>query len=310
MSTGVASYKAVARDVTVKVKDGIAAATPFYPQLATIVPSTGKSEKYSWLGSMPGMREWLGPRHFKQIEGADFEIRNKHWESSLELLKTDIDDDQIGMFGNLGMQLGMEAAYHPDELMVDIMTGGETSVCFDGQYFFDTDHVWGDSGTQSNDLSATVVDRDDITPEEFRTLWHNALVAMLGFKRDNGKPYMRPRIKQLDGLVITVPLSMYIVAEKALNQPIVVEGGAGVSNFIVNKPMLLPLATMPDYKFDLYHTADPIKPFAFQARKALTVQTKGIDDIEFKELKVMTEARYNLGYLAWFKAVRTTVSTA
>ncbi|QEF98155.1 Mu-like prophage major head subunit gpT [Stieleria maiorica] len=310
MSTGVASYKAIARDVTVKVKDGIKSATPFYPQLATIVPSTGASEKYSWLGSMPGMREWLGPRQFKQIEGADYELKNKKWESSLELLKDDIDDDQIGMLGNLGMQLGTEAAYHPDELMIDVMTAGESSLCFDGQYFFDTDHVWGDSGTQSNDLAKTVVDRDDITPAEFRTLWHEALVAMLGFKRDNGKPYMRPRIKQLDGLIIAVPLSMYIVAEKALNQPIVVEGGAGVSNFVVNKPMLLPLATMPDYKFDLYHTADPIKPFTFQARKPLKVQTKGMDDIEFKEMKVMTEARYNLGYLAWFKAVRTTISTA
>ena len=33
---------------------------------------------------------------------------------------------------------------------------GEATVCYDGQYFFDTDHVEGDSGTQSNDLSVDI----------------------------------------------------------------------------------------------------------------------------------------------------------
>ena len=310
MSTGVATYKAVARDVTVKVEDAIAASNPFYPQLATIVPSMGADEKYSWLGSMPGMREWLGPRQFKQVEGADYTLANKHWESSLEILKTDVDDDRVGMLGMLSEQLGTEAAYHPDQLMLEAMIAGESATCFDGQYFFDTDHVWGDSGSQSNDLADTAVDSDNITPLEVRTYIHKALVKMLGFKRDNGQPYMRPRIERLSNLLCVVPLSMYVAAEKALNQAIVVEGGAGVSNFMVNNVQLLPLATFPDKKLDLYHLGDAIKPYVFQARQPLTVQSKGESDIEFKELKVMTEARYNVGYLAWWKAVRTTITTA
>ena len=310
MATGVATYKAVARDVTVTVEDAVSASAPFYPQLATIIPSTGEDEKYSWLGSMPGMREWLGPRQFKQLEAADYVLRNKHWESSLELQKTSIDDDRVGMFGMLAQQLGTEAAFHPDELMMEAMIAAESQTGFDGQFFFDTDHSWGDSGTQSNDLADTAVDSDAITPAEFRNYVHKALVAMLGFKRDNGKPYMRPRIERLSNLLVVVPLSLYVTAEKALSQAIVVEGGAGVSNFMVNQVQLLPLATFPDKKIDLYHLGDPIKPYVFQARQPLRVQTKGADDIEFKEIKVMTEARYNVGYLGWWKAVRTTVGTA
>lgn len=310
MPTGVADYEAVARGVTQRVRMMIRESTPFYPELATIVPSTGEDEKYAWLGAMPGMREWFGPRQFKQLEAANYVLPNKHWESSLEILKTSIRDDRVGIFQPLADKLASEAAYHPDELMMEAMIAGESELCFDGQYFFDTDHLWGESGTQSNDLADTAVNSDAITPAEIRTYIHKALVAMLGFKQDNGKPYMRPRIERLNNLLVVVPLSMYVNAEKALQQTIVVEGGAGVSNFLVQSVRLLPLATFPAKKIDLYHLGDSIKPYVFQSREPLRVQSKGEDDIEFKELKVMTEARYNVGYLAWWKAVRTTIATA
>jgi phage major head subunit gpT-like protein len=306
MTVGVATYRAVARDVTQLVEDAVSAATPFYPQLCTVVPSAGADEKYAWLGSMPGMREWLGPRQFKQLLGADYTLANKHFESSLELLKTDIRDDRLGMMTMLAQQLGAEAAYHPDELLVAAMTNAESATCFDGQAFFDTDHSMGDSGTQSNDLSFAAATGTTPTPAEFRDAVHASLKAMLGFKRDNGKPYIRPTIGALGNLLVTVPVSLYDIANKAFGQAIVVEGGAGVSNFVIETPRILTVANLPDSKFDLYHLGDAIKPYVFQAREALRVQTKGEDDIEFKEIKVMTEARYNVGYLAWWKAVRTT----
>jgi phage major head subunit gpT-like protein len=306
MSVGVATYKAVARDVTQLVEDAVETATPFYPQLCTIVNSNGADEKYSWLGSFPGMREWLGPRQFKQLLAADFTLANKHFESSLEILKTDIDDDRLGMMGMMAAQLGQEAAYHPDELLVSAINNAEAATCFDGQFFFDTDHVYGDSGTQSNDLSYAAATGTTPTPAEFRDAFHAALKAMLAFKRDNGKPYQRPTIGALGNLLVTVPVSLYDIANKAFGQAIVVEGGAGVSNFVIETPRILTVASLSDSKFDLYHLGDALKPYVFQARQPLRVQSKGSDDIEFKEIKVMTEARYNVGYLAWWKAVRTT----
>ena len=50
-----------------------------------------------------------------------------------------------------------------------------------------------------------------------------------------------------------------------------------------------------------------LKPFVFQKRRPIrTPVWKGMDDPETKVLKMMTDARYNLGYLAWWKAVLTT----
>jgi len=306
MTIGVASYTAVARNVTQLVEDAVEAATPFYPQLCTIVQSQGADEKYAWLGAFPGMREWLGPRVFKQLLAAEYVLANKHFESSLELLKTDVDDDRLGMLSMLAQQLGIEAAYHPDELLVEAMTNAESATCFDGQFFFDTDHVFGESGTQSNDLTFPAASGTTPTPAEFRDAFHAALKAMLGFKRDNGKPYFRPTIGGLGNLMVTVPLALYDIANKAFGQAIVVEGGAGVSNFVIEQPQVMTVASITGDKFDLYHLGDAIKPYVFQPRQPLRVQSKGADDIEFKEIKVMTEARYNVGYLAWWKAVRTT----
>jgi hypothetical protein len=41
----------------------------------------------------------------------------------------------------------------------------------------------------------------------------------------------------------------------------------------------------------------------FQKREPISRQPKGADDIEKKDIKFMTQARYNVGYLAWWNAV-------
>ena len=59
-----------------------------------------------------------------------------------------------------------------------------------------------------------------------------------------------------------------------------------------------------DVFLDLFQR--PVDFSIIHLRQLLRVQTKGAEDIEFNSYKVMTEARYNVGYLAWWCAVRTT----
>ena len=79
MSLDTASYQAVQRDLTFVFRNTLMSATPFYPQLCTVIQSTGKDEKYAWLGNPPGMREWLGNRDFKQLRSANYTLENKEW---------------------------------------------------------------------------------------------------------------------------------------------------------------------------------------------------------------------------------------
>lgn len=128
---------------------GFRGITPYWSQIATLVPSTTKEEKYAWLGQFPKLREWIGDRHLKSLASHTYSILNKDFESTVEVPKNDIVDDTYGVYTPLMQEMGFSAAVHPDELVFGLLQAGFTTDAYDGQYFFDTDHPVGD-GTVSN----------------------------------------------------------------------------------------------------------------------------------------------------------------
>ncbi len=294
------------RSLTRKFDNRVIAAEPLWPLFCTEVPSDGLNEEYGLLGNMPGIREWLGDRQFKELRAGKFTIENKLWESSLAIKKTDIADDRMAMYGPLLETLGEEAAFHPDELFFTALTNGAgaSGVCFDGQYFFDTDHSWGDSGTQSNALTATAATGTTPTSAEFRTAFHAARTAMIKFKNDQGKFLNRPSIKKMSDLVCLVPPDLELQAYEGLMSALF---GGGNTNIVIDAPKIVVAPQLTDATvFYLFNTNAILKPMVFQPREPLMRQMKGLEDIEVKDVKFMTEARYNLGYLAWWTAVQTT----
>lgn len=284
-------------------KDAADSVQPFYPEIATIVQSDGRSEAYGGLGSVPGMREWIGDRQFHTLRAAQFEILNRKWESSVQIEKDDIDDAQLLKYGNVLAELGEEAAHHPDELMFELLIGGESGTALDGQFFFDTDHVWGDSGTQSNDLTSAAATGTTPTEAEIRTAYAAARAAMLGFKKDNGKLYHRPTIRPINDFLLIVPAGHQQLFVRALTAELI---DNGATNVVLDVPKILATPYITADKFYLLRTGRRLKPFIFQQRQPLKRQMKGMDDNEFKDVKFMVDARYNAGYLAWWNAVLTT----
>jgi len=122
---------------------------PLWPLVAMQVPSTGRSVDYKWLGAFPMMREWLGDRVIRARSAFHYEIGNKDYEATIEVDRNDIEDDQIGIYTPMIQGLAQAAKSHPDYLVFQLLAAGFSTTCFDGQYFFDTDHPVG-SSTQSN----------------------------------------------------------------------------------------------------------------------------------------------------------------
>jgi len=122
---------------------------PLWSQIATLVPSSAKTENYGWFGEFPRLREWVGDRQVKSISASGYAITNKKFEASIGVPRDDIDDDSYGVFTPLFQEMGYAAATHPDELVFSLLAAGFTTLCHDGQYFFDTDHPVG-SGVASN----------------------------------------------------------------------------------------------------------------------------------------------------------------
>lgn len=129
-------------------KGGLAMATPMWNQLATLVPSSTAEQKYGWLGKITRFREWIGERQYQNLVQHDYAIKNKTFENTVTVNKDEIEDDQFGIYTPVIQQLGQDAALHPDELVFGLMNKGFTTPCYDGQYFFDTDHPVGAPGRQ------------------------------------------------------------------------------------------------------------------------------------------------------------------
>jgi len=128
---------------------------PWYPRLAMTVPSSGRSIDYKFLLDFPGMREWIGDRLIKSLEGKNWEVINKDWESTIGVDRNDIEDDQLGLYNPIVAALAQEARFHPNQLIADLIIGGGAADCYDGSYFFATDHPVGESTASNYDAGAS-----------------------------------------------------------------------------------------------------------------------------------------------------------
>ncbi|MER9545609.1 Mu-like prophage major head subunit gpT family protein [Mesorhizobium sp. M0437] len=119
---------------------GLGQAASQYPRVATTVPSTTREEKYGWLGKIPNIREWIGDRLVQNLMEHDYSIKNKDYELTIGVDRNDIKDDTLGIYAPLFTEMGMSVAAHPDMLVWALLKAGFSTPCYDGQYFFDTDH--------------------------------------------------------------------------------------------------------------------------------------------------------------------------
>lgn len=127
-----------------------------WDQLAMLMPSNTDRNQYAWLGRTTRFREWVGERVLQSLGSYDFTIRNKTFENTVQVEREVIEDDQFGLYTPMIQQLGQDAKQHPDELVFDLLRNGHTRTCYDGQFFFDTDHpvIQADGSTAqvANDL--------------------------------------------------------------------------------------------------------------------------------------------------------------
>lgn len=129
---------------------GLTSAQPLWSRVATRIPSTARTETYGWLGAWPRIREWLGDRQIKKLSAEKYQITNRDFESTIEVDRNDLTDDQLGIYGPMFRELGQATSEFPDQHVFDLLKNGHVGVCYDGQPFFDDEHPHGDDDVQSN----------------------------------------------------------------------------------------------------------------------------------------------------------------
>lgn len=135
-----ANLDAVRTGFNTAFKDGLGMAQPQYQRVCTTVPSSTKEQKYGWLGKVPNVREWIGGRAVQSLQESDYSIREKPWELTIGVDRDDIETDNIGIYAPLFTEMGRSTAAFWDTLVWALLKAGFATNCYDGQYFFDTDH--------------------------------------------------------------------------------------------------------------------------------------------------------------------------
>jgi len=180
-------------------------------------------ETYPWIGQVPQLREWVGGRQAKGFNDNGIEVRNKHFESTIEILVRHMRRDKTGQVRIRIAELAKRSNTHWASLLSTLLLNGPSAPCYDGQYFFDTDHSEGDSGAQSNDLTIDIsglpcaVHGSTTAPsvEEMQQTILACVAQILSFKDDRGEPVN----ETAQAFRVIVPASLYLVSAKAVAMP-------------------------------------------------------------------------------------------
>lgn len=281
-------------------------AAAMYNEVATRIASSKDQENYRWLGSVPQMRPWGSGRLAKGLRTESYDVVNLKYESTLEVDRDEISDDQTGQIMVRVAELAQRAATHKDYMIGQLLINGGAAGynSYDGVTFFNTDHVSGASGSQDNKLTYNVTTPADPTVDEFKKALAQAIQQMLTYKDDQGEPMS----VDVGGLTVVVPPNMLFAAQEAVGATIitnttnVMQGVAAVKAF----PYLTGTT-----KFYLLKTDGIIRPFVFQDREP--IEFKSLDsgsEEEFKRDKYLygVRARYRMTYGYWQYAVETTLT--
>jgi len=112
-----------------------------YRSIAMVVPSSTSANSYKWLGQLPGIRKWLGDKVVNNLTAHGYYLENEDYELTVGVKRTDIEDDQLGVYNPLMANLGDASARHPDELTWPALVAGFIDgIGFDKVTFFNTAH--------------------------------------------------------------------------------------------------------------------------------------------------------------------------
>lgn len=131
-------------------QEAFADAPSKWGRVAMEVPSMTSEELYPWLRSWIEINEWLGDRVIQNVSSYDFRMVNKDYEATVGVDRNAITDDRLGIYSPLIQRMGRAAAKFKDRQVFNVLKGGWTIPCYDGQPLIDADHPVGPPGRENS----------------------------------------------------------------------------------------------------------------------------------------------------------------
>lgn len=276
-----------------ELEDPANAAPAWLPQIFKFLLSSTRTDVLGFTKGFPLMREWVGERRVRDLSRYSINVGVRNWELTAGLSADDIFYETFGNLADEVRGIARAVPLHFIQYLVDLLQGGDAVTCYDGQYFFDTDHPNGTGATYAN----------KVTDVFSVAAWQAAQLASATIKNDdNGKPL------GIDyNWIFHAPGAQVAVDTVFATQ----YGTGGASNIYYNRipperrVCLKQLGARQDwFLFDLQHIS---KPFILKLVKGLNYQAfdKDSDYSKFSTNKIVfgidtkDEAQYMLPELAY-----------
>lgn len=277
----------------------------WWQEMAFKYTSSTEQESFAWSSRVMQLREWFGERQARSIGAYTQVIVNRDFESTVEVDRNKILDDQYGVFNFFMQDLGRAARKWPDLLMKSVLQNGQTQACYDGQNFFDTAHPIDRyagqiaAATQQNYWSAAM----GLTFDNYQTVRSN----MLAYKGEDGVPLgVTPNLLIVPPQ-LEVTARLICDAESVAPQTLGTNTQAGANtNVLKGTARVLVIPELADQAATWYlaDTTKGMKPLVFQERQApqiITLRDATTENM-FKRKKMLwgVDTRGNAAGGLWF----------
>ncbi len=121
-----------------------------WARIATRIPSSTAKNVYPFLGQWPKLREWLDERTIKQLGSNRYELANRDFESTVEVERNAVEDDEYMLYAPLFEEAGGAAAEWPDDVVFEVLKAGLTGLGYDDVPFFSASHPHVKDGAVAN----------------------------------------------------------------------------------------------------------------------------------------------------------------
>ena len=285
---------------------------------ANLFNSDQASETYNFLGQSPVMREWIGGRLAKGFNGQGITIVNKHYEATIEVAKKDVRRDKTPQLTTRMSEFADRGQTHWASLLSTLLLNAPSTACYDGQYFFDTDHSEGDSGSQDNDIAVDISTMPaanhgtttNPSKEEMQWAILKGIMQIVSFKDDRGEPMN----EDASAFTVVVPLALYPAAQAAISPLMNASMDQNMDpnmlgRFSVRIEPIVRL-TWTD-SFAVFRTDSPIKAFIRQTEQEVELKAKAEgSEYEFDNdaWQFGIDAWRGVGYGYWQRACYVTMT--
>ena len=279
--------------------------------------SDQSSEEYLLSSMTPAMRRWIGGREAKRLLVEALTLVNEKFEITVVDKVDNWRYDKSGQLNQRLQDMVSRTITHWNKLCSELLPLGASTLTYDGQFFFDTDHSFGLSGTLNNKLTASEVGALNVataanpTAAEMADAIYGVVNWFYTLKDDQGEPIN----EDAEQFMVMVPTNMAAAARTAATKAILTNTSGSLDNPLLGSGFRIEVVPNPrltaNTVFYTFREDGSLKPFILQQRGQveMTAKAEGSDfEHDTDQWEFGGKAERAAGLFGWQSAMMATLS--